>query len=492
MVGSFLWVVPAPCQEELPDKPDLIRVTVDHPTGGVLVQWEASTDPEIDYYYMYQMEEGTGTLLYKFSPNTLEYLDLNHGLENLAYTVTAVDTMDGTTSRESLLGENVHRAVSVNLEFDPCETANVIRWTGYEGWEGSISGYKIFRSSAGQDSLLKFVHANTREYLHREVRLDTDYAYYVETVHTSGMTSLSPIDTVATYLPRAPDYLTVDWVSVMDRQTVELQFSADPGGPVNSFRVMRREGSGGPYTEVETFWNTSQSTHMLLDPVNTRIASFQYKVQALYQPDDCTSPLVIAESNPGNTILLSGSLESQVVHLTWTPYQDFPGGLAGYTVQRNKGDGEYVELQTVSPGTTTWSEPIEMVLNGFQPGQLEYRIMATGYPHGETGTPVSISNPVGVAVETHLQLPSAFTPGSNDINYEFKPLIDFAPREYILIIFDRGGRKLFETSDPGEGWTGTSSSGGTVMEGVYVYFIQYTDHTGITRSFTGNVTVIHP
>ena len=53
-----------------------------------------------------------------------------------------------------------------------------------------------------------------------------------------------------------------------------------------------------------------------------------------------------------------------------------------------------------------------------------------------------------------MQVPSAFTPGSNDMNSEFKPLMDFAPREYLMIVVDRGGRKMFETTDTDEGWDG--------------------------------------
>ncbi len=68
------------------------------------------------------------------------------------------------------------------------------------------------------------------------------------------------------------------------------------------------------------------------------------------------------------------------------------------------------------------------------------------------------------------------------MNFEFKPMMDFAPRKYMMIVFDRGGRKLFETTDPGEGWDGTFHGGDFVMEGVYVYFIQYTDYTGLFKN----------
>ena len=91
-----------------------------------------------------------------------------------------------------------------------------------------------------------------------------------------------------------------------------------------------------------------------------------------------------------------------------------------------------------------------------------------------------------------MQVPNAFTPGSNDINAEFKPLMDFAPEEYLMIVVDRGGRKMFETTDPGEGWDGRFQGGSFVDEAVYVYYIQYTDYTGLFQTFTGNVTVLYP
>ncbi len=78
------------------------------------------------------------------------------------------------------------------------------------------------------------------------------------------------------------------------------------------------------------------------------------------------------------------------------------------------------------------------------------------------------------------------------MNSEFKPLMDFAPRDYLMIVVDRGGRKMFETTDPGEGWDGSFQGGSFVDEAVYVYYIQYTDYTGLLMTYTGNVSVLYP
>ena len=220
--------------------------------------------------------------------------------------------------------------------------------------------------------------------------------------------------------------------------------------------------------------------------------SYEYIVQSVYQPTSCVSPIVISQSNSGNNILLDYELEDQIVTLSWVPYQDFTEGLSAYVIQRRNGKAEFFNLQTVGSGTYSWNETVESVINGFQPGELQYRVLAIENQSGTGNQNISVSNIVTVAVETNLQVPSAFTPGSNDMNFEFKPRIDFAPKNYRMIVIDRGGRKMFETTDPGAGWDGRFHHGEFVNEGVYVYYIQFTDYTGMFKSFTGNVSVLYP
>ena len=143
----------------------------------------------------------------------------------------------------------------------------------------------------------------------------------------------------------------------------------------------------------------------------------------------------------------------------------------------------------MGPGTTSWQETLSSLLDGVQSGNLEYRITAL---EGNGGEGLSRSNVTEVHVETSIRIPNAFTPGSNDMNFEFKPVFDFAPRNYLMMVLDRAGRKLFETRDPGQGWDGRAHSGDFVTEGVYVYHIQLTDYTGRFSTFTGNVTVLYP
>jgi len=481
MLAAFLWIPGRLKAQDIPDIPDIIRVTVDHADNGVLIQWEPSEDTDIEFYHLYKQVGASFVQLFTFNATTFQYKHMTSGLVDLAYSVVAEDSL----GNRSIFSDNVQKAVDVNAEFDLCAQSNIIQWTPYLGWEGQISGYRIFGGVEGAAMQeLSFVPATTLSYTHTGVQPDTRYTYYIETVNTlSGITSLSPIDTVTTLYPEAPSYLTIDHVSVLDEASVEIQYSADIAGPVTSFRLLRRSNSSTPFLEVDIAWNVMSSTGVFVDQVPTASISYQYKIESVFLPVSCSTPLEISESNRGNNILLVNELNNQVVTLSWTPYESYQPGLAGYLIQRRNGNGEFVDIQTVGPLTTQWQETIQSIIDGF---------IALSNPGMGGAEEESVSNPTTVQLETHLQIPNAFTPGSNDMNFEFKPLMDFAPREYVLIVMDRGGRKLFETTDPEEGWDGRYMGGEYVNEAVYVYYIQFTDFTGIFRTYTGNVTVLYP
>jgi hypothetical protein len=256
---------------------------------------------------------------------------------------------------------------------------------------------------------------------------------------------------------------------------------------------MKRSNPGTPYTEVSTFWDESQASQVIEDQFSTGTESYQYMVESIYQPPGCITPILLSKSiNTGNSILLGNSIDNLAVTLNWNPYESYTSGLEEYLIQRRFGDGEFTDVQSLGSGTTRWSESLQPLINGFQPGILQYRLLAVSSQPGLGNPGVSISNITTVKVETEMKISNAFTPGTNDMNAEFKPLFDFAPREYFMVIMDRGGRKMFESYNPAEGWDGRFLGGEFVNEGVFVYFIQYTDYTGLFKSHTGNVSVLYP
>jgi len=492
VLAMVLFPVWVQAQVTPPAIPELIRITVDHSDNGVLIQWNPSPDTGIVFYKVYTRNpDNSFSELITLPASILEYKDMINASNNLAYSVTAIN--NAIPYSESLVEVNVHRAVALSTEFDLCTQSNILQWSEYEGWEGNISGYKVYGGISGAPmQLLSFEQATTTSYIHSDVAMSTSYVYYIETINTNGEFSLSDLDTVFTSFPEAPTFLTIDHVTVVDEATVEIQYTADIAGPVTSFRLLRRSNPSTPFMEVDIRLNVMESTQVVLDPVPTGSTTYQYLVESVFQPVGCSSSIVVSESNQGNNILLVNELNDQIVTLNWTPYETYEPGLAGYTIQRRNSSGEFVDIETVSPLTTQWQESIQSLVNGFQPGELHYRVIALSNPDIGGIEEQSISNITIVELETQMQVPSAFTPSSNDINSEFKPLMDFAPRKYLMIVIDRGGRKMFETTDPDEGWDGRFQGGSYVDEAVYVYYIQFTDYTGLFMTYTGNVTVLYP
>jgi gliding motility-associated-like protein len=113
--------------------------------------------------------------------------------------------------------------------------------------------------------------------------------------------------------------------------------------------------------------------------------------------------------------------------------------------------------------------------------------------NGTLGCRATAAITVLVFDEFTLYAPNAFTPDGDGINDVFMPYgVSVAPNDYRLTLFDRWGRVVFESLDPGVGWDGRIA-GIPAPIGVYSYRISarsvYKD--GQRRvELTGHVTLV--
>ncbi len=127
----------------------------------------------------------------------------------------------------------------------------------------------------------------------------------------------------------------------------------------------------------------------------------------------------------------------------------------------------------------------------------------TGVPSGEYlfayTLPVDSANTCGnnvfetlIRVEACLGkilLPTAFTPNGDGLNDVFEIINPQGVESVSLNIFNRWGQKVFETSDPYEGWDGTFNQ--TEQEvGVYPFYIEVNYLDGSNESSFGSVTLL--
>jgi gliding motility-associated-like protein len=75
-----------------------------------------------------------------------------------------------------------------------------------------------------------------------------------------------------------------------------------------------------------------------------------------------------------------------------------------------------------------------------------------------------------------IYFPNAFTPNKDGLNDIFKPVMIGRPTVYKLIIYNRWGQQIFETTDPGQGWNGMIKNG-EQESGTYIWTCAYQFYT---------------
>ncbi len=88
-----------------------------------------------------------------------------------------------------------------------------------------------------------------------------------------------------------------------------------------------------------------------------------------------------------------------------------------------------------------------------------------------------------------IYIPNSFTPNNDGLNDLFKPTINLAFQKYRFIIFNRYGKKIFETYEYWKGWDGTYKGKEQAM-GSYVYRISFTNINGYETENNGTVLLI--
>lgn len=507
MILSFLLLqtgaVIALAQPDPPVKPQMHRVSIDSTSGHTLLEWAASPSPGILGYKVYTLDittnPVTGYLLDSLPGDALSYNYLETAPGIPYYTVTAVND-----NGESLLSGNFHKPVELELRYDSCGSAMELDWEKYVGWGENLNGYVVYAKSYAedcdcedkktmQDGQYDFVPIDTlmageHSYTHQNVDENMHYEYVVEAFDNQNVKSTSNRLAYFTYMPAPPEFISLDYVSVLDERTVEISISADLSGAINDFLVSRSTSPEGIFTPVQTLLDVTEPTVQITDDVVTQGQRFYYRVEAL---NSCYQP--VKTSNLGNNILARGNAEESLVHLEWNSYEEFARGVASYTVFRSNGYGEMERIATTPPGTLSFTENIrnsgERNIEGAVKYLVEARENGTN-PLGIKG--VSRSNEVVVNIETRMYLPNAFTPNKDGRNDYFAPVLDFIPEEYRMFIYDRTGKILFRSLDPLVGWDGSVNGSGKAREGVYVYHIEYLSYNGTRQIATGNVTLVYP
>lgn len=157
------------------------------------------------------------------------------------------------------------------------------------------------------------------------------------------------------------------------------------------------------------------------------------------------------------------------------------GSLDMYAVANGSVDWNWVTIDTNSLDTTTLSA---VVATPSAPGTIVYYVYATG----ANGCSNVDSVIVVVELTDVIGVPNAFSPNGDGFN-DFLNVLGPGISKMKIVIYNRYGQQVFESSDQAKGWDGTHNSK-DVDPGVFGFYLEYTLENGTTGFQKGNITLI--
>lgn len=431
-------------------------VTVDPANGSVLLNY--NLNPNVVYNLEMAVNNNTA---FSFAatltdPNTILINNLNTSDNFYCYRIVATDPCNGTTvSSESICTINVDGEAQNNL--------NQLTWTTQNP---TSSGYTVQRDGIQLITLA----ATQNDYADNDVECTIEYCYRIIDNYGNGSFSVSGeicLTAISNDTPVAIEEITS---SIVNRE-VTLAWDLPANFIPNEYTISRTV-NGGISQTLQTTTNNGFSDNLVSFPENTYCYTLVYT-------DICgnTSPISV-ETCP---VILTGETPSQQeVRLIWTPYEGWVNGVNDYVVEILDDQGNIITTISVGNNLSFFDTPFD---HGVQ--ILWYRIRAIS----NHATPLeSISNIYRVQLEPLLFIPNAFSPNNNRMNDLFEVKGKFF-QTFRLLIYNRWGELIFQTTNPDQGWDGTFN-GKPVPSATYIYRVDVTDFLGLKTVKQGGVLLI--
>ena len=415
-------------------------------------------------------------------------------LPNVQYKL-GIATNNGTTFQQvkTIYNQSVDTLSSLDTDanyycfrlaaFDPCNNTVVnsaticsadvdlnVRNNAIDvSWKTSAAGVSGFqlRRDAGDGTVLTTAPPAS-PYADVGITCGMQYCYRLTTNYPNGSRSISAQKCgigFSTDIPSAISNVT----AMVSGDNVTLEWQTDPNFIPEEFTIDK--SVGGQYSFLST-----ATQNAFADPAYKVEDASCYKIS---YKDVCgnQSPAGI-EVCP---VRLTGTLlKDNSVSLTWTPYEGWTQGVAGYVVEKYAAGGQL--LQTFQAGAAT-----SYVDTSDDPDNQAFEYVVRALP-AESGLNQAISNRIVILKDPNLFHPTAFTPNGDNLNDIFTVFGQYVVG-FEMKIFNRWGELLFTTTDIRTGWNGTFN-GKDMPEGTYAFIAYITDRAGRTFKRSGSVLLL--
>ncbi len=490
IAGDYFWTDP-------PNIPTLDSVSTDS-DGNAVLGWQLSQQKTVIGYMIYHLNAGIWSKIDTvFGYNTTTYTDTasNPCSYSESYCIAAFDSCGSP----SLIGfDNIHHTINLEIEdINACADFITLRWNQYINMDPPLAGYNVFVSENGSPfSLLGKTYTTSNfgpdtSFVHEGLNADSRYCYFVQAFDNTGYkTSSSCIKCFYVHKPPQPEFVYLRYATVVDNEYISLMWYNDIYNFAQGYRILRSEAASGPFEEIGNITISAPLTNPNLTFTDKAARfdkrSYYYKIVVV---DSCG--LDVLTSNVARTIFLTVTPKADMTNrLSWNDYREWPWAYVdSYNIYR-KVDGFYdlpVLIANVPYNVKRYTDDVS---NYFETtGKFSYYVEAVegqGFPEFEDD--ISVSNEAKAIQNAMVYIPNAFAPkGYNNI---FIPISTYTEKkDYIFVIYNRWGEKLFETENPEMGWDGTHN-GEYVPLGVYVYYVKFLTSQGVYFEKRSSVTLV--
>ena len=470
---------------EVPDITEMDYVTVNI-NGNVEIHWLANTSLETRAYAIFWETPGgfvSIDTIYGRTNTVYEHIGSSPSTTQETYTIIAMDACGNT----GLINNDPHSTILLNTSIDRCTREITLNWTPYKNWSTGVLAHQVWAAKdGGAPEFIKYI-GDTTQFIYQYAEDGEQLAFQVYAVRRGSSTRSGSnfvkmnIDVVAPM-----DFIYFKNITVDANNQVQVEWRWDINADISNYTINR--------AGLDLGFNGIDSTNAVfpLDEYNSYSdtavdASAQRVAYSVSSNDSCNNEIT---SSFGTTILLEGiPLSSFSNRLDWSSFQINNARIQDYTIYKIIDDIE-TPIEIIDFFVTDYEDD----LDGFNEDDAEscYFVVARAemeYPDGLVETIYSRSNTLCISQPAKLHVPNAFIPSGE--NTHFKPLVVFGETAaFQMMIYNRWGESIFETTDVERGWNGRTSGGKSARQGLYIYKMRMTKMDGTTTEKQGTVMLI--
>lgn len=466
-----------------PDIPILDSVSVNN-LGQAQLGWEPAIAPDTKGYQIYQFTASIWTLTATVMGRlTTSYTNPSSIAKTVSekYCILAFDSCNNL-GLQGLVNNTDQNTILLNTDYDLCSRTANLTWNAYSHLQNGFLQYDVYCSINGATPNLIATVAGL-SYNHSSLNPNDTYCYFIR-VRNNGKTisAISNQECELAKAPTGPSFVYVKSVSVNLNKQIEVSYTID-NSRVYKGATIFKSLDGIAFSQIGYQAYSTATLQTFTDPdVKTLEKNYFYKIQI---SDSCGNPGQISNTSKSIVLHVSNNNENIFYNsLIWDDYTTWLGGVSSYNIYRAV-NGVFDPTPIVN-----LAFPIQEYIDDVQDfasekGKFSYYIEAVEGAGNLFGfIDKATSNPADAYVEAEVFVPNAFMP--RGINKVWMPIAQYVEKtDYKVIVFDRWGTKVFETTSDTQGWDGNHT-----MCDTFIYLIEYKNSRGEHIQLKGHLNLI--